>query len=219
MCATEKVSLEYDDENLACGASNYNTSSSCMLDVSTAKNNLKNLPHNHQNNSNEIEAHQERFIRRLKRQADWIWLNAVNGVVENDLNAVELFLQRDGNVARALTSNEVLLLNRPSIEIDAGYTLIHLAIRFHRDDLLTRLLSQISKKDPSGIKCVGEQIAPDIAEQIRRRFSESLRIRKESLRIRYVSEHATFSLPTAEIEELPSLIQEQLFDELLDRGL
>lgn len=147
----------------------------------TAKNNLKNLPNyeissshsnllasannNNTNSSNkyplsnELEAQHERRIRQLKRQADWIWLNACIGVVENNLAAVDHYLARGGSVARALTSNEVLLLNRPSA-FDAGLTLIHLAIRFHRDELLPRLLAQISSNGPSGIKCVPSYIAP-----------------------------------------------------------
>jgi ubiquitin thioesterase ZRANB1 len=213
------IESEYDG-NLACGASYNNTStcSSTMLDDNyTAKNNLKNLPHNnnnkHQINSNELE---ERRIRQLKRQADYIWLNAVNGVVENDLSAVENFLSKGGNVARALTKTEVELLNRPSA-FDVGYTLIHLAIRFHRDELLSRLLAQINS-GPSGIKCVFESVAPEIGNDIRRHFGQILRIRKIPFNCSYVNEHATFFLP-ADIEELPIAIQEQLYDELLDRGI
>lgn len=200
MCSTRKESpnrspqiisneaeyIDYDDENLACGASS---------SLDTAKNNFKNLPYN--NNKNIIEKDaikdQERRIRNIKRHADWLWLNAVNGVVENDLNAVETFLARGGNVTRALTSNEVMLLNRPSA-FDVGFTLIHLAIRFHRDELLSRLLAQISTNTPSGIKCVGEQIAPDIAEQIRRHFGQILRIRKPPFCCSYVNEHGEWEI-------------------------
>lgn len=210
-------------------------------DSYTAKNNLKNLPNNYDINSsatsnntnnnhnniscnnvvkyslssNEIEAQHERRIRQLKRQADWIWLNACIGVVENNLAAVEHYLSRGGSVARTLTSNEVLLLNRPSA-FDVGHTLIHLAIRFHRDELLPRLLAQISSNGPSGIKCCPCYIAPDIATDIRRHFCAILRIRKSSFNCHYVNEHATFSLPS-DIEELPLTVQEQLFEELLDR--
>jgi ubiquitin thioesterase ZRANB1 len=213
----------------------------------TAKNNLKNLPNNfdlsssHQNlatsmnninnsnnnininnnsckyqlSSNELEAQHERRIRQLKRQADWIWLNACIGVVENNFAAVEHYLARGGNVARTLTNNEVLLLNRPSA-FDVGHTLIHLAIRFHRDEILPRLLAQISTNGPSGIKCVPSYIAPDIATDIRRHFCAILRIRKGPFNCHYINEHATFSLPS-DIEELPLTVQEQLYDELLDR--
>lgn len=166
--------------------------------------------------SNELEAHQERRIRQLKRQADWSWLNACIGVVENNMSAVEHYLARGGNVSRALNSNEVLILNRPSA-FDVGYTLIHLAIRFQRDELLSRLLAQISANGgPSGIKAVPEFIAADLAGDIRRHFSQILRIRKGPFNCHYVNEHATFSLPS-DIEELPLPVQEQLYEELLDR--
>lgn len=217
-----------------------NSSSSSSMKVPedsyTVKNNLKNLPNNfeigsshpnlasitnnnnnnnnnnakYQLSTNELEAHQERRIRQMKRQADWIWLNACIGVVENNLGAVEHYLARGGNVARTLTGNEALLLNRPSA-FDAGHTLIHLAIRFHRDELLPRLLAQISSNGPSGIKCVPSYIAPDIATDIRRHFGQILRVRKTPFNCNYVNEHATFSLP-ADIEELPLPVQEQLYE-------
>lgn len=231
-------------DDLISGASNFNMINSASAamrvpeDSYTVKNNLRNAEigsshsnlasitnniNNNNNNSskyqlssNELEAQQERRIRQLKRQADWIWLNACIGVVENNLAAVEHFLSRGGNVARAITSNEALLLNRPSA-FDAGHTLIHLAIRFHRDELLPRLLAQISSNGPSGIKCVPSYVAPDIATDIRRHFlSQILRIRKAPFNCNYVNEHATFSLP-ADIEELPLTVQEQLYEELLDR--
>lgn len=214
--------------------------SACDSNSYTAKNNLKNLPNNYEisnshpnlasinnnnnnNNSsskyqlssNELEAQHERRIRQLKRQADWIWLNACIGVVENNFAGVDNYLTRGGNVARALTTNEVLILNRPSA-FDVGHTLIHLAIRFHRDELLPRLLAQISTNGPSGIKCVPSYVAPDIATDIRRHFCAILRIRKSPFNCHYVNEHATFSLPS-DIEELPLTVQEQLHEELLDR--
>jgi ubiquitin thioesterase ZRANB1 len=232
-------------DDLMTGASNFNlitnstsSSSSAKQQVSdsyTAKNNLKNLPsyeissshpnlaavNNNSSNkqytlsSNELEAQHERRIRHLKRQADWIWLNACIGVVENNQAAIEHYLSRGGNVSRTLTTNEVLLLNRPSA-FDVGHTLIHLAIRFHRDELLPRLLAQVSSIGPSGFKCVPSYVAPDIASDIRRHFGAILRIRKSPFNCHYVNEHATFSLPS-DIEELPISVQEQLYEELLDR--
>jgi ubiquitin thioesterase ZRANB1 len=168
----------------------------------------------YQLSSNELEAQHERRIRQLKRNADWAWLNACIGVVENNLEPVEHYISCGGNVARTLTNNEVILLNRPSA-FDVGHTLIHLAIRFN-DSMLPRLLAQISSNGPSGIKCVPSYIAPDIAADIRRHFCATLRIRKSPFNCHYVNEHATFSLPS-DIEELPLTVQEQLYEELLDR--
>lgn len=118
------------------------------------------------------------------------------------------------------------LLNRNSA-YDVGHTLIHLAIRFHREgnkmpdfslnfilnnfiknqtllnpiespEMLPMLLTQISGSGP-GIKRVPSYVAPDLASDIRRHFAASLRMRKNLFNCMYVTEHATFSLP-AEIE-------------------
>lgn len=77
------------------------------------------------------------------------------------------------------------------------------------------LLAQISTSGP-GIKSVPSYVAPDLASDMRRHFANSLRIRKGPFSCHYVHEHATFAL-SAEIEELPIPIREQLYDELLDR--
>lgn len=81
--------------------------------------------------------------------------------------------------------------------------------------MLPMLLAQISGTGP-GIKRVPSYVAPDLASDIRRHFATSIRCRKAPFPCHYVNEHATFALP-AEIEELPISVQEQLFDELLDR--
>lgn len=139
---------------------------------------------------------------------------SIKGVVENKFSDVEAYLLCGGNPGRALTSSEVSLLNRNSA-YDVGHTLIHLAIRFHREEMLPMLLAQISGSGP-GIKRVPSYVAPDLAADIRRHFANSLRMRKAQFNCHYVNEHATFALP-AEIEELPIAIQDQLNEELLDR--
>ncbi|XP_037947775.1 ubiquitin thioesterase trabid [Teleopsis dalmanni] len=166
------------------------------------------------NNCDTIQERQERRQRQIRRQVDWQWLNACLGVVENDYSAVEAYLSCGGNPARSLTSTEIAALNRNSA-FDVGHTLIHLAIRFHREEMLPMLLAQISGTGP-GIKRVPSYVAPDLASDIRRHFSNMLRLRKSVLNFYYVQEHATFALPV-DIEELPIPIQEQLYDELLDR--
>lgn len=158
---------------------------------------------------------QERYMRQLRRQPDWQWLNACIGIAENNVGAVETYLGCGGEPSRSLTPAEVTLLNHNDIEFDVGHTLIHLAIRFHRDEMLPLLLAQISGSGP-GIKRVPSYVAPDLASDIRRHFALSLRIRKASFNCQYVNEHATFSLP-ADIEELPLALQDQLYEELLDR--
>lgn len=155
--------------------------------------------------------------RRSKRRAsniDWIWLQACLGVVEGESRRVETYLSSGGDPARALTHAEVQLLNRASA-FDAGYTLVHLAIRFQRQEILSTLLSRISGGGP-GLKRSPSYIAPDLASAIRRHIAGCLRQKKGNFPCRYINEFCTFSLP-ADIEELPAAIQEQLFSELLDR--
>lgn len=67
----------------------------------------------------------------------------VLGVVEGDLAAIEAYKSSGGDIARQLTADEVrcwiaLLLS------DVGYTLVHLAIRFQRQDMLAILLTEVS---------------------------------------------------------------------------
>lgn len=66
------------------------------------------------------------------------------GVVEGDLAAIEAYKSSGGDIARQLTSDEVRLLNRPSA-FNAGFTLVHLAIRFQRQDMLSVLLTEVSQ--------------------------------------------------------------------------
>lgn len=67
----------------------------------------------------------------------------MEGVVEGDLAAVEAYKSSGGDIARQLSSDEVRLLNRPSA-FDDGFTLVHLAIRFQRQDMLAVLLTEVS---------------------------------------------------------------------------
>lgn len=177
-------------------------------------NSIRNLQ---QETTGSIDVHQqERRIRQIRRQTDRQWLSACIGVVDNNRNAVEEYLACGGNPARAITANECSLLNRNSA-FDVGHTLIHLAIRFHREEMLPSLLARISNgPNQSYVKRVPSYIAPDIASDIRRHFASSLRIKKAPFNCYYVHEFVTFALP-AEIEELPISIQDQLYDELLDR--
>lgn len=70
------------------------------------------------------------------------------GVVEGDLDAVEAYKSSGGDIARQLNSEEVRLLDRPSA-FDVGFTLVHLSIRFQRQDMLTLLLTEVRMTDDS----------------------------------------------------------------------
>lgn len=150
-----------------------------------------------------------------KRNPDWNWLNACVGIVQGDANAVETYLSSGGDPTRQLTQMECAYLNRPSA-FDVGYTLVHLAIRFHREDMLATILSYIEGSG-SGVKRVPSYVAPDLASDIRRHVASTIKQqRKASFPCPFVTELTTFTLP-AEIEDLPMIIQEQLFEELLDK--
>lgn len=140
------------------------------------------------------------------------------GVVDGDLVPVEQYLSNGGDPARQLTTTEVALLNRTSA-FDAGYTLIHLAIRyyscaeldfeivfyylftysrfwncrFQREDILSSLLSRISGGG-SGIKRAPSYVAPDLATAIRRNIASNIRTKK-GFPCRYMHDITTFCLP------------------------
>lgn len=147
---------------------------------------------------------------------DWLWLNACQGVVEGNGVAVEAYLASAGDPARQLSQEEASLLNRPSA-FHAGYTLVHLAIRFHREDMLAILLTATDMA-AKGKKKVPSHVSPDLAADIIRGIATSLRQRKGDFPCYFLTELATFALP-ADIEDLPRPVQKQMFDELLDRDV
>ncbi|XP_051048085.1 ubiquitin thioesterase ZRANB1 [Phodopus roborovskii] len=136
------------------------------------------------------------------------------GVVEGDLAAIESYKSSGGDIARQLTADEVRLLNRPSA-FDVGYTLVHLAIRFQRQDMLAILLTEVSQQ---AAKCIPAMVCPELTEQIRREIAASLHQRKGDFACYFLTDLVTFTLP-ADIEDLPPTVQEKLFDEVLDRDV
>ncbi|KAF1397138.1 Ubiquitin thioesterase ZRANB1, partial [Spheniscus humboldti] len=153
-------------------------------------------------------------IKNRMKKTDWLFLNACVGVVEGDLAAVEAYKSSGGDIARQLTADEVRLLNRPSA-FDVGYTLVHLAIRFQRQDMLAILLTEVSQH---AAKCIPAMVCPEVTEQIRREIAASLHQRKGDFACYFLTDLVTFTLP-ADIEDLPPTVQEKLFDEVLDRDV
>ena len=93
------------------------------------------------------------------------------------------------------------LLNRAGV-YEAGHTLVHLAIRFHRENILATLLSQLENggnNNGSSVKCVPSYVAPDLASAIRRHIAQSVRQRKgAAFPCYYINEWATYTLPPGE---------------------
>lgn len=166
--------------------------------------------------SNNLEYEKRlRQLRRRMRESDWSWVSACMGVVEGDACPVEAYLNSGGDPTRKLTVVEVNALARPGV-FEPGHTLVHLAIKFHREDMLATLLSRMEGLSGPMVKRVPSYVAPDLAAAIRRQLALSLRHRKGSFPCFYLSDCATYTLPP-EIEDLPSNIQEQLYNELLDK--
>ncbi|XP_070847436.1 ubiquitin thioesterase ZRANB1 [Chaetodon trifascialis] len=162
----------------------------------------------------EVDFKKLKQIRNRMRKTDWLFLNACAGVVEGDLAAVEAYKSSGGDIARQLTADEVQLLNRSSA-FDVGFTLVHLAIRFQRQDMLAILLTEVSQQ---AAKCIPSLVCPELTEQIRREIAASLHQRKGDFACYFLTDLVTFTLP-ADIEDLPPAVQEKLFDEVLDRDV
>ncbi|XP_030426642.1 ubiquitin thioesterase ZRANB1 isoform X2 [Gopherus evgoodei] len=162
----------------------------------------------------EVDFKKLKQIKNRMKKTDWLFLNACVGVVEGDLAAVEAFKSSGGDIARQLTADEVHLLNRPSA-FDVGYTLVHLAIRFQRQNMLAILLTEVSQH---AAKCIPAMVCPELTEQIRREIAASLHQRKGDFACYFLTDLVTFTLP-ADIEDLPQTVQEKLFDEVLDRDV
>ncbi|XP_044301508.1 ubiquitin thioesterase ZRANB1 [Varanus komodoensis] len=162
----------------------------------------------------EVDFKKLKQIKNRMKKTDWLFLNACVGVVEGDLAAIEAYKSSGGDIARQLTADEVRLLNRPSA-FDVGYTLVHLAIRFQRQDMLAVLLTEVSQH---AAKCIPAMVCPELTEQIRREIAASLHQRKGDFACYFLTDLVTFTLP-ADIEDLPQTVQEKLFDEVLDRDV
>ncbi|XP_040922758.1 ubiquitin thioesterase ZRANB1 [Toxotes jaculatrix] len=162
----------------------------------------------------EVDFKKLKQIRNRMRKTDWLFLNACAGVVEGDLAAVEAYKSSGGDIARQLTADEVQLLSRSSA-FDVGFTLVHLAIRFQRQDMLAILLTEVNQQ---AAKCIPSMVCPELTEQIRREIAASLHQRKGDFTCYFLTDLVTFTLP-ADIEDLPPAVQEKLFDEVLDRDV
>ncbi|XP_036191506.1 ubiquitin thioesterase ZRANB1 isoform X1 [Myotis myotis] len=162
----------------------------------------------------EVDFKKLKQIKNRMKKTDWLFLNACVGVVEGDLAAIEAYKSSGGDIARQLTADEVRLLNRPSA-FDVGYTLVHLAIRFQRQDMLAILLTEVSQQ---AAKCIPAMVCPELTEQIRREIAASLHQRKGDFACYFLTDLVTFTLP-ADIEDLPPTVQEKVFDEVLDRDV
>ncbi|XP_050396269.1 ubiquitin thioesterase zranb1 [Patella vulgata] len=165
---------------------------------------------------NRSEEKRVRLLRKRMRDKDWLWVGACAGVVDGDANAIEAYIQSGGDPARQLTQDEVALINKPG-RFEVGYTLVHLAIQYKREDLLAVLLTATDVASKA-VKRLPSHSSPDTASDIRREIASLLRQRKGDFPCFFYTDCVTFALP-ADIVDLPTPVQSQLFDELLDRDV
>jgi len=142
-----------------------------------------------------------RQIRNLLRDIDWLWLTACRGVVEGDVHAVESYLAAGGDPNRQISTEESTLLGRTSA-FAPGHSLVHLAVRFRREDMLTTLLDASEVASSKSRKRVPSYAAPDVAAAIVREISSSLRQRKGDFPCYFLMEQSTFALPTGKYMQL-----------------
>ena len=138
-----------------------------------------------------------RQIRNRLRDIDWLWLTACQGVVDGDVHAVESYLAAGGDPNRQISTEESTLLGRTSA-FAPGHSLVHLAVRFRREDMLTTLLDASEVASSKSRKRVPSYAAPDVAAAIVREISLSLRQRKGDFPCYFLMEQSTFALPTGE---------------------
>lgn len=97
-----------------------------------------------------------------------------------------------GDLSRQLTNEDILLLKwKNTTEI--GYTLVHLAIKYDRQDLLNILLTPVA--DRRAYKCLPSDAEPELAQDIREIVSMSIRQRKGEWPCYFVTNIVTFALP------------------------
>ena len=146
----------------------------------------------------EVNQRINQICNRLSTK-DFMWLAACKGVVDHDIKAVSTYLASGGDRTRQLTSDDVLVLNEPE-HFEPGHTLVHLSIRYHREDILRMLL--ISEVPHRSVKKLPCHVCPELSMAIRKQLLHSIRTRKGEFNCPFFTELVTFSLPGGKILNL-----------------
>ncbi|KFO58862.1 Ubiquitin thioesterase ZRANB1, partial [Corvus brachyrhynchos] len=162
----------------------------------------------------EVDFKKLKQIKNRMKKTDWLFLNACVGPILSWLLISYIFQLVWVNRNGLRDEEEVRRRTRPPA-FDVGYTLVHLAIRFQRQDMLAILLTEVSQHAAKGFPAM---VCPEVTEQIRREIAASLHQRKGDFACYFLTDLVTFTLP-ADIEDLPPTVQEKLFDEVLDRDV
>ncbi|KAK2712748.1 hypothetical protein QYM36_011443 [Artemia franciscana] len=193
------------NENLYFSASNQQTTST-----------HGRIPLSRSGSANNYEVEKRlKQIRRQHREADWSWLNAIQGVIEGNVTPVASYLNGGGDPLRHLSPADINVLPRYA-GVDQGQSLVQIALRYQNEEVLKTILNSI--QGTKGTKRTPHHIAPELASDIRKHLSTSLRHHKSGLPCVYFQEMSTFVIPQ-EVSDLPPLVQSQLYDELLDQDV
>lgn len=157
---------------------------------------------------------QQYEIKSNLQETDWMWLSACIGVVEGELTSVKRFLSTGGSPTRQLTADEILVLNRPGV-FELSDTLVHLGIRYHREDLLAIIVPpEVSRKTFKRMPC---HVSPDLAASVRKQAAQGLRQRKGDWPCYFFTDLVTFTLP-GELQDFPGAVQQYALDEIVDQN-
>ena len=131
-------------------------------------------------------------IRNKMTNKDWLWLGACRGIKEHNVTAVKKYLSAGGDRTRHLTNEDILVLGEAG-NFEIGHTLVHLAISFHKEDILRILLRP---EPPSrALKRLPSHLSPELAAAIRKQVAYSLRQKKGTFQCLFFTEQVTFFLP------------------------
>lgn len=153
-------------------------------------------------------------IRNKMNEIDWLFINACIGVVNNELSAVQLYIQATagGEKGRQLTRQEVTILNKPSVYA-VGTTLVHLALRFQRTDILCQLLTPATS---DARKRLPSQSNGDLAASIRHEVVGLLKVHKGDWPCVFMSQMNTFFIPQ-DVDRFTPGTQRKLFEDIVDK--
>ena len=101
------------------------------------------------NNKNVTKQSEQQKLKNYQIQMDRLFLAACQGIVDNDMSHLHLYINAGGDLARYLTLDEVKLLNRPNV-FTVGLTLLHLCYQYKRKEFLITILNKSSNSGSNG---------------------------------------------------------------------
>jgi ubiquitin thioesterase ZRANB1 len=155
-----------------------------------------------------------RQVRNRMNQTDWMFLKACQGVCDNDSDPVVAYISSGGHLARQLTEDDILVLDQGS-DLEVGHTLVHLALHFKREEVLSAMLTPALT---DAHKRLPNHANEELAGTVRKYMASCLRQRKGDWPCYFLTESTVFSLPS-EVRSLSKAAQQALLDDIVDKGV